>query len=159
MKSYLFRKTNPPKWFEFGSKLLILAVLCTAILLPTARPATAYTGIPTFTIIDVVEDTSVTIRTYNFPADETFTVRMGAFGTLAIGGTVVGTTNSGSGGVFEETYTIPASLAGSALIAIRFDGDAGTLQLQLVQQQRRQRPCYDRPLLHRCPHFFHRQCG
>jgi hypothetical protein len=52
-------------------------------------------------------------------------VRMGPIGTKAIGGIVVGTTDSGTGGSFEATYNIPASLAGSALIAIRMDSANG----------------------------------
>ncbi len=113
------------KWLDYGSKFLLIVILLTAIILPTAKPVAAYTGIPTFSIVSVVEDTSVTIKTNNFPANETFTVRMGPFGTLAIGGTVVGTTPSGAGGSFEVTYNIPASLAGSGLIAIRMDSTSG----------------------------------
>lgn len=124
MQSYPYFKTRA-KWLDVGAKLLIIAVLCAAVLLPATRPVTAYTGIPTFSIVSVVEDTSVTIKTYNFPANETFTVRMGAFGTQAIGGTVVGTTDSGAGGSFEATYNIPAGLAGSYKIAIRMDSPNG----------------------------------
>jgi hypothetical protein len=103
---------------------VILVLLCVA-LLPMSESVSAYSGIPTISIITVVKDTSVTIRTYNFPASETFTVRMGAFGTMGIGGTVVATTSSGAGGSFEETYTIPAGLVGSAMIAIRLDSPNG----------------------------------
>ena len=80
-----------------------------------------YTGIPTFSIKTVVEDGTVTILTNNFPADETFTVRMGLYGTKAINGIVVATTESGKGGEFEATYTIPADLKGLYRIAIRMD--------------------------------------
>jgi len=86
---------------------------------PTPTPGPVYTGIPTFTIVSVVKDTSVTIKTKNFPADDSFTVRMGKYGTLGIGGKVVATTDSGDGGSFTVTYNIPASLKGSARIAIR----------------------------------------
>jgi hypothetical protein len=120
-----FRRVTSRKWIEFSGKLLLVLILCTVVLLPTTRPVTAYTGIPTFSIVTVVEDTTVTIKTSNFPANETFTVRMGPFGTLAIGGTVVGTTPSGAGGSFEVTYDIPAALAGSAKIAIRMDSTNG----------------------------------
>jgi hypothetical protein len=54
----------------------------------------------------------------NFPANDTFTVKMGAYGTLGIGGTVVGSQYSGTGS-FTATYSIPASLVGSTKIAIR----------------------------------------
>lgn len=88
---------------------------------PSWTPVPGYTGIPTFLIASVVKDSTVTINAYNFPAGQTFTVRMGAYGTLGIGGTVVATRDSGSGGSFTATYTIPSSLAGSYKIAIRLE--------------------------------------
>jgi len=75
--------------------------------------------IPTFAIQSVVPDTSVTIVTSNFPANLAFTVLMGNYGTLGIGGIPVTTINSGSGGSFTATYAIPAALKGSYRIAIR----------------------------------------
>ena len=86
---------------------------------------TSYTGIPTFTISAVVKDDTVTISTNNFPADRTFIVRMGKYGTLGIGGIEVDTTDSGDGGSFEATYTIPAELLGQSRIAIRLDSTSG----------------------------------
>jgi hypothetical protein len=86
---------------------------------PTPTPGPVYSGIPTFSIVSVVKDTSVTIKTTNFPAHVTFQVTMGAFGSLGIGGTVVTTTDSGAGGSFTATYSIPAKFKGSARIAIR----------------------------------------
>ncbi|NLF50014.1 MAG: hypothetical protein GX577_02650 [Leptolinea sp.] len=87
----------------------------------TVIASSGYKGIPTFSISDVVEDSKVTIKMHNFPADRDFTVRMGYFGTLAKGGEVVGTTNTGEGGELEETYEIPASLRDVEQIAIRMD--------------------------------------
>jgi hypothetical protein len=83
-----------------------------------------YTGIPTFSIKSVNADSQVTVKMHNFPADRDFTVRMGYFGTLAKGGEVIGTTNTGEGGDLEETYEIPASLHGVHQIAIRMDATA-----------------------------------
>ena len=80
-----------------------------------------YTGIPTFTIKSVKADSQVTVKMHNFPPNRDFTVRMGYFGTLAKGGEVIGTTNTGEGGDMEETYEIPASLRGVHQIAIRMD--------------------------------------
>jgi len=91
----------------------------------TTPSGTAYSGIPTFSIVSVVKDTSVTIKTQNFPAGKTFTVRMGAYGTKGIGGVQVDTIDSGSGGSFEKTFKIPESLKGSYRIAIRMDGTGG----------------------------------
>ncbi|MHB0922469.1 MAG: hypothetical protein ACYC3H_00695 [Bellilinea sp.] len=91
----------------------------------TATTKPGYTGIPTFSIVSVVKDSKVTIKTNNFPANQTFTVRMGAYGTKGIGGTVIGTTDSAAGGAFEATYTIPDALKGSSRIAIRLDSPSG----------------------------------
>jgi hypothetical protein len=84
-------------------------------------PSTVYTGIPTIHICTVEQDKSVTFRTTNFPANQTFTVRMGPMWTAGIGGTVVGTFDSGAGGSFDKTFEIPANLAGSYRISIRMD--------------------------------------
>src|SRR4030042_530795 len=84
----------------------------------------AYSGIPTFSVVSVEQDKTVTIKTHNFPAGETFTVTMGAFGTLGIGGVVVQKTDSGSGGTFTVSYSIPASLAGLYRIAIRLQSSS-----------------------------------
>ena len=92
---------------------------------PAGTPAPAYTGIPTFNISSVVSGTSVTVQASNFPAGQTFTVKMGEFGTLALGGTVIGITSSASGGTFSATYAIPAALAGLSKIAIRMDSPQG----------------------------------
>lgn len=84
-----------------------------------------YSGIPTFKIVSVVTDEKVTIRTYNFPADQTFTVRLGKYGTLGINGVAVSSQKSGEGGSFEATYPIPDELKGETRIAIRLDSAAG----------------------------------
>lgn len=91
---------------------LILAVLFSAM------PAQSST-IPTFSIVSVVADQSVTVQTSNFPANENFVVTMGPMGTQGVNGIVVATTNSGAGGTFQATYTIPEQLRGSYQIAIR----------------------------------------
>jgi hypothetical protein len=85
----------------------------------------AYSGFPTFTISSVVVDSTVTIAMVNLPANYTFNVRMGAYGTLGIGGTQVASFNSGAGGSASATYNIPASLQGSQRIAIRIDSTTG----------------------------------
>ena len=84
---------------------------------PAPQPAPG--KIPTFSIVSVVRNQSVTIRTANFPANDTFRVQMGAFGTQGIGGIRVDTINSGQGGSFTATFNIPAELQGSRRIAIR----------------------------------------
>ncbi len=82
-------------------------------------------GIPTFSIVDVNRDEDVTIKTHDFPAGQTFTVRMGRYGTLGIGGIEVGTFDSGDGGSFQKTFDIPDDLKGQTRIAIRADSSQG----------------------------------
>ena len=86
---------------------------------PPASPG--YSGIPTFKIASVVRDTSVTIKTSNFPANDTFAVSMGAMGTRGVNGIKVDQITSGSGGELTLTFNIPASLQGSRQIAIRLE--------------------------------------
>lgn len=81
----------------------------------------AYYGVPTIYIINVVEDSEVTIQTNNFPAGKTFNVLMNVMGTNGRGGVLVGTQDSGEGGSFVVTYPIPASLYDQGQIAIRLE--------------------------------------
>ncbi len=110
-------------------KYLATFILVAALLAPVpaifASAHAAQWTVPTFSIVSVVTDSTVTIQTFNFPANTTFTVRMGEFGTAAIGGTVVDSTDSGSGGSFEATYDIPSDLQGLSRIAIRMDATSG----------------------------------
>jgi hypothetical protein len=92
----------------------------------TPRPTTTPVPVvfPSFRIVGVEKGKSVTIETSNFPANLKFEVRMGAYGTQGVGGTVVTTQDSGKGGTFRATFTIPAALAGSTRIAIRLENAA-----------------------------------
>ena len=90
-----------------------------------ARPVTWYTGIPTFSITEVVKDETVTITTNNFPPSYDFRVLMGKMSTRGIDGIHVTTISSGSGGSFTETFEIPETLAGDYQIAIRLESTTG----------------------------------
>lgn len=112
-------------WVQRSIQLaLVMALMVGLMLVQVPLKAQAAT-IPTFSILKVVTDDSVTIRTYNFPANMVFTARMGKIGTRAVGGIVVGNTDSGKGGSMDVTYKIPAELKGLAQIAIRLDGKEG----------------------------------
>ena len=119
-----------------GLRLLLSLVLLSSVMLPFATAVQAspspqypyqypyqYQNIPTFSIVSVNPNSTVTVQAANFPAGQHFTVRMGLFGTLGINGIVVATTDSGGGGVFQATYTIPDGLKGQPMIAIRMDND------------------------------------
>jgi hypothetical protein len=102
------------------TRLTLITAVILLVIIPSQVIAAGSQGItiPTFTIVAVDEDDSVTISAVNFPPNDTFTVRMGAYGTMGIGGYVVGTQNSGTGS-FTATYTIPSQMVGATKIAIR----------------------------------------
>ncbi|MBI9051427.1 MAG: hypothetical protein JEZ00_18525 [Anaerolineaceae bacterium] len=87
----------------------------------SAAVLTGYYGYPTTSIGGVSPDESVTVITYHFPPNRTFTVKMNHYGTLGVNGIEVGTYESGDGGSQEVTFDIPESLKGEAMLAIRFD--------------------------------------
>jgi hypothetical protein len=74
--------------------------------------------IPTIWIQSVVRNSSVTIRTANFPPNLDFQVLMGPMGTRGHGYHVT-TFNSGAGGAMTLTFSIPPQLYGSHQISIR----------------------------------------
>lgn len=106
--------------------LKAIGLLISLMSIFSLAPTYAATTIPTFSIVSVVPDQTVTIQTYNFPANDTFEVLMGAMGTKGINGIKVATTYSGSGGSFQATYTIPAAFQGSYQIAIRLQSISGS---------------------------------
>ncbi len=104
--------------------LASLLVVITIIALPVSRAA-AYAGYPTLSILAVVRDQTVSIQTYNLPANENFDVRMGIYGNLGWGYYVM-TIDSGGGGSRKYEFSIPAQLAGQERIAIRIDSSPAT---------------------------------
>ena len=92
-----------------------------------APPPSNVTGlIPTFSIASVARNDTVTIRTHNFPASDSFDVRMGKMGTRGVNGILAGTIESGKGGSFVVTLQIPPALAGLKQVAIRLESpDSG----------------------------------
>jgi hypothetical protein len=95
---------------------------------PAGTPAATTipsSNIPTFTITNVVKDSQVGISTANFPANQTFIVTMGKFGTLGVAGITVGTVDTGDGSSIQTTFDIPAELQGLDRIAIRLESSQG----------------------------------
>jgi LysM repeat protein len=91
----------------------------------TPVPTTPPFAIPTITIVAIVRNTSVTVQTANFPPNQSFNVTMGPIGSAGVGGYAAGTVNSGAGGVFTATVTIPTQMANASAIAIRLQSSAG----------------------------------
>jgi hypothetical protein len=104
---------------------LLLVALLFALPAGVAYMAERAQTIPTFTVLSVQRDTSVTVRTANFPANRSFVVTMGPMGTQGINGYAVETFNSGTGGTIERTFAIPSQLRGAHQIAIRLQATSG----------------------------------
>jgi LysM repeat protein len=88
---------------------------------PTPNPVV----VPTISILSVKRDQTVTLQAVDFPAGMKFKVLMGPFGSAGVNGYEVTTTDSGAGGSFKATYTIPEKMKGSLLIAIRLESTSG----------------------------------
>lgn len=74
---------------------------------------------PTISIESVDIGKTVTIKTHNFPANDTFDVLMGKMGTKGVGGTKVDTIETGTGESKTYTFNIPDGLKGDKQVAIR----------------------------------------
>ena len=89
---------------------------------PAQPPVTV---LPTFSIKAVDAGKTVTISAKDFPKSQEFVVRMGKYGTLAIGGIVTAEVTSSDTGLFEATFPIPTDLAAEDVIAMRLDAKTG----------------------------------
>ncbi|NMB58478.1 MAG: hypothetical protein GYA12_04865, partial [Chloroflexi bacterium] len=117
-------QTRKTSIFLITTQVIVALILAAGFVITPGSSARGK-AIPTFNIVSVVKDVSVTIQTSTFPPDKLFTVRMGYGNTDGSGGVVVATTNSGAGGAFQETYLIPDILKGQDVIAIRMDAPGG----------------------------------
>lgn len=106
-------------------KMQLTLIFVTLLALFAVNNTVQAETIPTILIIAVTEDAKVTVQTQNYPANIDFDVRMGRIGTRGIGGILVGTFNSGSGGSQKFTFDIPALLHHDHQIAIRTDAKSG----------------------------------
>lgn len=115
----------PSRWGNFRFRWFILFALLTMGVVGVTAVATRAETIPTIAITSIESDKSVNIQTYNYPPNQTFTVRMGKIGTNGVGGTVVGTLQSGAGGSLTASFPIPEALKGEYQIAIRLESPVG----------------------------------
>lgn len=72
-----------------------------------------------FSVSNVTLNTSVTIRSYNFPSYVTFNVKMGTYNGGAYSWVDLPDLNTGSGGNANVTINIPASLSGTQQLVLR----------------------------------------
>lgn len=78
-------------------------------------------GVPTFGVLSVVGDSTVTIVTSEFPAKSQYTILMGPYGSRGVSGTMLGTFNTDAGGQMTLTFNIPATLKGFSPIDVRIE--------------------------------------
>ena len=89
------------------------------------RSTTAYNTFPEISIVGVDTGETVTVKTFKFPEDIDFKVRMASYGSAAWDGIIVDKINSGDGDSFTATFDIPPSLKYNYAIAIRFESVEG----------------------------------
>lgn len=95
---------------------------------PTATPAPGSGSTstkPYIDVIGVVKNKSVTLQAGRFPANQTFSIRVGPFKDFFKKYVSAGTINSGSGGSFQFTVNLPESVKDVEMITIRLDGGSG----------------------------------
>ena len=100
-------------------------VLCIPRSAPSKTWKSKISAVPTFKIASVVRNKRVTIKTYDFPPGTDFIVTMGQIGTQGINGVEIARTNSGQGGSFTATYSIPSKFHGVQQVAIRLQSSTG----------------------------------
>ncbi|MBK7893826.1 MAG: hypothetical protein WAS33_02045 [Candidatus Promineifilaceae bacterium] len=121
-----FSLFSPVSFGRFWQKkATILGLLLLVLLFGAGTAASSNLVTPTISITSVARGESVTFQTANYPAGQTFTVRMGKMGTQGIGGIVVGSLNSGNGGSMSASFDIPEALQDEYQIAIRLDSNLG----------------------------------
>lgn len=90
---------------------------------PTPTPVVPVTGAkPLISITSVAQNQSVTVRGDNFPANTSYTVRVGPYYTFFRDYVTTGTVNSGSGGTIQFTVQLPSVVKDVALVTVRLDG-------------------------------------
>ena len=111
---------------KLTSVILMLVLMMSVVGPGVAAAAPASSTVPTFSIVSVVKNKSVTITTYNFPANDSFDVLEGPMHSQGIGGVKVATVASGAGGSFTATFPIAADFKGAYQIAIRLQSNTGS---------------------------------
>ncbi len=102
-----------------------VAAIAAAAVMAAALPQAGFAAnVPIFTFTTIKASESVTVHGQDFPKNTEFTVRMDAFGSLAVGGTIVGKISTTTGS-FDATFNIPSGLKTEPTIAMRMDAASG----------------------------------
>lgn len=108
---------------SFLAFLLLNIIIFSFPQAAVARPAPAVTV--HFDVIEVKRNTSVTIRTKDFPLRTKFVAKIGQAGKKVFTGEVVGEFNSDKGGVLEQTFPIPEALKDVIILGLRIESADG----------------------------------
>jgi hypothetical protein len=84
-------------------------------------PATGTTLKNFIEVIGVKANETITVQARNFPANQTFKIRIGTFKNFSKDFVVVGSVNSGTGGSFTFNVTLPSMQKDVELFTIRLD--------------------------------------
>jgi hypothetical protein len=105
------------------SRIQIFGVTCLAMvtIALSAWSANAQAGVPLIAIKAVVRNESVTISGSQFPPNQSFSVRMGPYGSYGLGGVLLSETVNSGNGTFEAVVSIPAEMKDFSRIHVRFD--------------------------------------
>jgi len=85
---------------------------------PTPVPVTTK---PTIEVVAVDANKEITVQAYNFPASQSFEIRVGPYYTFFRDYVVVGTINSGNGGNFKFNVQLPSIVKDVNLVTVRLD--------------------------------------
>jgi hypothetical protein len=99
-------------------------LIALSMLLLVAIPVQAAPSMDT-SVFSVEENEYVTMVLEKFPANETYYVFMGEYGTYGMGGELVSKLTTNNGGTFLATFPIPDELYNEDRIAIRFQSASG----------------------------------
>lgn len=106
--------------------VVLFLVLAPFGLVPASAAQPAYSGHPYIEILAVDKNDSVTIRAYNLPRHDKFTVLQNYMGTRGRNGVQVGTLSSGTSSSITQTYPIAEAFKDQKRIAIRIQSTTGS---------------------------------
>jgi hypothetical protein len=90
---------------------------------PTPTPViSSGTPKPSISIIGVTKNDFVIVRAEDFPANTTFSVRVGPYYSFFRDSVTTGTINSGKGGTFDFRVELPSVVDDVEMVTVRLDG-------------------------------------
>jgi hypothetical protein len=121
------------KFIRFIFQAGITAMIMAGLLLSPLQPVQA-SGLPTMLVKSVITNSSVTVIVGNLPPTQTYTVRLGAYGTQGFGGSVVANFDTRGGGAYVYTFEIPTSLFNAEKIDLRIESNGTSTYTTFVNK-------------------------